>query len=280
MSHFTKLICICGGNEVASAAAVRLFKSGYDVLLAVDPAENVLRYHLSLGDAIHLGQKTVEDVTAAILPEDVLADIDAERFSDPVTAAIHFLLQDRRIAVVETGELSGILEKINPPVIINAYLQRETPVTIDHAPLVIGLSPFHQPGVDCHVAVESRLNYHLGQVLTTNTPVADEELDSSFFKDPFVHCKTPVEGLWLAIKAIGDDIRYNEAIGKINEIEIRSPYDGQLWGLAHSGKFLPAKSNVALIRQGKASENYRCPGFRENAIAGGLLQAISQYGEM
>jgi len=36
---------------------------------------------------------------------------------------------------------------------------------------------------------------------------------------------------------------------------------------------------VALIYQGKASEQYRYLSFRENAIAGGIVQAVMQFGE-
>ena len=62
----SKIICICGGNEIATAAALKLFSSGYNVLLLVHPDENLLRYHLCLGDAIHQGQKTVENVLSLI----------------------------------------------------------------------------------------------------------------------------------------------------------------------------------------------------------------------
>ena len=58
-----------------------------------------------------------------------------------------------------------------------------------------------------------------------------------------------------------------------------APQDGQMWGLAHRGRFIPAKGNLALIYQGKPGEQYRHLGFRENAVAGGILQAMLQFGD-
>lgn len=279
MNDTSKTICIFGGNEIASAAAIRFFKCGYDVLMAVDSRENYLRYHLCLGDALLQGQKVVEDVTAATLPEEILADFDASVYSSPLAAAAQYVMRDLKIPVIDETEFETVIKELVPQIIVNCHCEAASPVTIDHARLVVGLAPHHQPGVDCHVAVESRQTYYLGRVLSTNTLTPSDPIDSNFFKDPFSYCPTPVEGLWLALKAIGDEIRYNEAIGKIEGIEIRSPYNGQIWGLAHSGKFIPAKSNVALIYQGKATDHYRCLGFREKAVAGGLLQAVLQYGE-
>lgn len=281
MDDTSKIIAICGGGEIASAAAIRLFKCGYEVVMFAGREENLLRYHLCLGDALFQGQKTVEDITATILPEDLLAEQQEKSFADPMLSGIRYLLKDRKIPVLEAAEFEKTIALLSPQALVNAQPASTAPipVSIDHAPLVIGLHPFHQPGVQCHFAVESRLNYFLGRVISAGIHLPEEFSPGDFFKDPFAHCQTPVEGLWLSLKAIGDAIRYNEPIGKINEIEIRSPHDGQLWGLAHSGRFLPAKSPVALIYQGRASEQYRYLSFRENAIAGGIVQAVMQFGE-
>jgi hypothetical protein len=279
MTEFSKTIFIFGGNEIASAAATRLFKSGYDILMFIDPAETFLRYHLCLGDAFHLGQKTVEDITGVTLPEDILADIDTSAFTNPLAATVHFVLKDRKIPVMNQDEFEEIAKILPPRVIINCQAEIKAPVSIDYAPLVIGLHPYHTPGVNCHMTVETRLIYFLGRVYSTNIPPPEIPIDINFFKDPFAYCRTPLEGVWLSLKAIGDEIRYNEPIGRIEEIEIRSPHDGQLWGLAHSGRFIPAKGNIALIYQGKPCDQYRQQGFQENAVAGGILQAVLQYGE-
>lgn len=281
MDDTPKLIGICGGGEIASAAAIRLFKCGYPVVMFAGREENLLRYHLCLGEALFLGQKTVEDVTATILSEELLAEQQEKSLDGPLAGGIRYLLKDRKIPVLEAVEFEQTIPLLSLQALVNAQPASRAPiaVSIDHAPLVIGLHPFHQPGVQCHFAVESRLNYFLGRVISTGIHLPEESSPGDFFKDPFAYCQTPVEGLWLSLKAIGDAIRYNEAIGKINGIEIRSPHEGQLWGLAHSGRFLSAKSPVALIYRGKANERYRYLSFRENAIAGGIVQAVMQFGE-
>jgi xanthine dehydrogenase accessory factor len=277
MMDLSKLVCICGGNEIATAAALKLFESGHQVLMLVHPDENLLRYHLCLGDALYQGQKTVENVTAMLLPEDKLNDNPEDSYSEKFLETLIFLFKDRKIPVVRFDEMDMVLGQLKPQIIINTYSSKNSTVTIDLAPLVIGLYPLHQPGIQCHFAVEMRLNYFLGRMYSPDSPIPEEPVDNPFFKDPFAFCHSPLEGVWLSLKAIGDPICYNEAIGKIGGIEIRSPYEGQLWGLAHSGKIIAPKTNIALIFQGQPGEQFRYLGFRENAVAGGILEAIRRY---
>lgn len=273
----SKLACICGGNEVATAAALKLYNSGYNVVLLVHPDENLLRYHLCLGDAIHQGHKTVENVTAMLLPEDKLASNPDESYSDKFLETLIFLFKDRKVPVVHLSELERVLQLLSPQIIVNTYSSKNSSLTIDHSQLVVGLYPLHEPGTNCHFAVDTRLNYHLGRVYSININIPQEAVENPFFNEPFSHCQSPVEGVWLSLKAIGDAIHYNEPIGKVNDIEIRSPYDGQIWGLTHSGKIVSPKSNVALVYRGPADDQFRYLGFRENAIAGGILEAILQF---
>ncbi|NIU88057.1 MAG: hypothetical protein GWN56_12500, partial [Nitrosopumilaceae archaeon] len=139
----------------------------------------------------------------------------------------------------------------------------------------LGCYPYHIPGKDCNVAIETRLNYRLGQIYYPETQnISEEKADLHCFKNPFEYCTIPIEGVWIALKEIGEIVKYNEGLGKIDEVEIRSPYVGQIWGIAHSGKIYPPKTPIAQIYTGPATENFRYFSFRENAIAGGVLEAI------
>lgn len=273
-----KKILICGGNEIASATAVKLQNCGFDVLVAASEDENLLRYHLCLGDTLIQGQKMLENATATVLPEDLLGDPRQKNPAEKFLRAICFAFQDRSIPVISLADLSLALSAFAPQIIVTFYSPHLAPVSIDDAPLVVGIFPSHTPGTDCHVAVETRLSFHLGRVYSPSTNIPEDDSEKIFFKNPFAYCQSPLGGVWLALKSIGEQVRYNEPLGRVNDIEIRSPHDGQVWGLTHSGKIIEPHCQIALIYLGSPGDHYRHLGFRENCIAGGMLEAVLHFG--
>ncbi len=272
-----KTVFICGGDELASATALKLFNSGFDVLLAANEEENLLRYHLCMGDTLTQGQKTIENATATLLSDDILADPGLKSPEVKFTKAVYYAFRDRRIPVIHLSDLEQAISFMSPGIIINFYSKRISPVSIDDAPLVIGMYPLHTPGVDSHVVIDIRLSFFLGRIYPPNCQIPVDEQSEHFFHQPFAFCQSPVGGVWLALKNIGDSIAYNEALGKVEGIEIRSPYDGQIWGMTHSGKMIEPRSKITLIFKGKPTQLFRYLGFKENTIAGGILEAILQF---
>ncbi|RMG68735.1 MAG: hypothetical protein D6715_01465, partial [Calditrichaeota bacterium] len=194
---------------------------------------------------------------------------------EQLTRQLERLIQDRTVPVLAHRSLAETAGLLKPAVLI---LDEDIPPEADYldlAPQVVGMYPVHRPGVHCHLAVETRFNYQLGRLYRpSGFPPPDPARDPHYFKFPFSLCPSPIEGLWVAQKEIGDPIRYQEAIGLVEGIEIRSPVDGQLWGLAHSGRFVAASQPIALIFEGPQSSDFRHFGFREHAIAGALLEAV------
>lgn len=269
------MICIIGVNEVATAAAISCYHSGRKVWLYSRDGDLPLRYHVTFAEALHQDAKTVENVTASLIPPELLSEqsgTPAERLA----AATRYLWQDRKLPLLYQVDFETAREALQPEVIIDAG-PGEPVSRIDQAPLVIGLHPRHRAGEHCHLTVAGELNYHLGRICRPGDELPPPAPDTHFFNDPFAYCQIPLEGLWVALKSPGDTVRYNEALGKVNDIEIRSPYDGQIWGICPSGRFLPARSKVAQIYQGPAGDAYRDLGFREKAIARAMLEAVLIY---
>lgn len=267
-------ILIYGGGEIASAIAIKLFRSGLNPLLYVKENEIFLRHNLCLGDAIYQNQKIIEDITATTIPEDLLNIDNNNSYGEKVGNAIQYLIKDRKIPILHQISFDEAVEISKTKIIINTLSENPSQHNLDNSQ-VIGFYPYHSPGKDCHFAIETRLNYRLGEIYTPETQNIPEERDEHyFFKNPFEFCTTPIEGVWVAHKSIGENIKYNESLGKMNEIEIKSPYDGQIWGIVHSGKFYAAKTPIAKIYTALPTENYRYYGFQENAIAGGMLETV------
>lgn len=272
------LILICGGNRDASAIALKLYRSGYPILIFTHPDESYLRYNLSFGDAVHRGQKVINGITAEILSARALEDPTGKSLPEKIRNAALFLLKDRKIPVLNQLSIQETLEIFQPSVVFNILPPGTISLKMGDVPLLIALYPDHVPGVDCDLSIEGRLNYHLGEIYLPDSIIpVKTEFDTHLFKNPFAECPTPIEGVWITHKKIGDEIHFNEALGSIGEIEIRSPYDGQIWGLAHSGRFVAARCSVALIYQGFPTDAVRSFGFWHHAVAGAALEAIQRF---
>jgi len=270
------LIVIFGGNEIASVTAISLFRSGFAPVLIILENELYLRHNLCFGEALFYEKNQIEDITAELLAPEKLVGNQSLSFPEQLKQAITFTIHDRKIPVINEIPLKEVFDILQPIAIVDLQMH---PLEIDlpeNIPIV-GVYPDRQPGKNCQMAVESRLIHRLGEIYQPGDVLpADSQIDHHFFKNPLVTCPTPLEGIWMSIKTIGDRIRFNEALGKVNDIEIRSPYEGQIWGIAHSGKLVPAKQPIALIYQGPPTENFREFGFQHRAIARGILEAISR----
>ena len=268
-------ILIYGGDETASAIALKLFNSILNVVMYVSADEVFLRHNLCFGDAISQNQKAIGNVTSVTIPEDLMASDNNNSFWEKIRGATQHIIKDRKIPVLHEIAIAEALKAISPKIIINTLQPDALKLALEDITYVIGFYPHHSPGKDCHLAIETRLNYRLGEIYNPETQdTSDSKSELLFLKDPFAICSTPIEGVWVALKEIGEKVKYNDPLGKINDIEIRSPYDGQIWGIVHSGRYYAAKSSIAKIYTGLPSENYRYFSFRENAIAGGALEAV------
>ncbi|NOX35931.1 MAG: hypothetical protein GXO78_00165 [Calditrichaeota bacterium] len=269
-------ILILGGNELASATALELVQAGFAVMLYVSPDETYLRYPLCFGEALRAGQKTIGDLTASIIPEEKLAQIQGKTFAEKMIQVAQFLLLDRMLPVLSDVPLRELLAVLETVIVINTLPEETLKLPEDAANgIFLGCFPEHRGHSQYRLLVETRWNYQLGKIVPPDAEdLHKHRLDPHFFHFPFQTCHTPIEGLWVSVKEIGETIRYNEAIGKVDAIEIRSPYDGQLWGITHSGQFVAAGQNVALIYTGRPTEFYRDYSFQERAVARGFLSAV------
>ncbi len=273
--HQKPTVLVYGGGPLVSAAAVKLVRARIYPIFLVPPGAGYLRYHLSFGDAAVKERTRIEEVTAAQLPEEAFSENRDLPLEKMLQQQIDKLIQDRTVPVLAHRSLAETVNLLKPTVLV---LDEDVPAdgdVLDMAPLVVGMYPAHQPGRHCHVAVETRFNFQLGRVYQPGGfPPAEQARDPHYFKFPFTLCPSPIEGLWVAQKELGDTIRYQEAIGLVEGIEIRSPMDGQLWGLAHSGRFVNARQPIAFIFEGPPTDDFRSFGFREHAVAGAVLEAI------
>jgi xanthine dehydrogenase accessory factor len=142
------------------------------------------------------------------------------------------------------------------------------------APLVIGLGPGYEPGVNCHVAIESQWGPAMGAVLR-DRPAAPRAggpraLDG-VTRERFVI--SPCSGIWKSGAGLGQAVRAGEVIGQIGAETIRAPIDGHVRGLSRDGIHVQANQRVLEVDP-RAEPQIFGLGERPAAIARGVMQAL------
>lgn len=269
-------ILILGGGEYASAIAFYLSRSRLPVVMAIHESEFHLRRPICFAEAVIDGKKEIEQVLAISLHEKRLGSLHGISYEENWKKAVHFEIDNKNIPIFLNTELSNFIEVLEPSIIVKGIGRYFSEVQIDDANLVIGLYPFHQIEEECHVAIETRQNFWLGSVYTSK-PLTIPDFDHQLFKQPFQEVQTPIEGVFITRKEIGQIINHNEAFGKIDGVEIRSPYNGQIWGLFHSGRIIQAKESLALIYEGKKSDAFKHFGYQHITVAGTVLRECLNF---
>ncbi len=274
----SRLVAVLGGGEFGSAVTLWLFKAGLPVVMIVRPSEMHLRRNVCMAEAIFSGTQQIGDVTASLIDENILMNFEDSDYARRMRKAVHFHIQTRHVPVIILEELPEFVSILEPQTVVQTDKEPFPGITLDSAPLVMGLHPWHRVQQDCHIAVESRMNFQMGEIIIS-PPERDErpDLDFHYFRQPWQTVKSPLGGVFLSLKNIGDEIHMNEPIAKIEDIEIRSPFDGQIWGLFHSGKIISAGNPFVLICQEMPSEDYKSFGFIHKLVAGSVLREILQF---
>ena len=143
------LIVIRGGGDLATGVALRLYRSGMDVVICETAVPTSIRRTVCFSEAVRLGEMMVEGVTARrAVPEEVPA-----------------LLAAGIVPVLVDPE-GDCIPGLRPDAVVDAILaKRNLGTSMDMAPIVVAAGPGFTAGVDCHAAVETMRGHYLGRVI-------------------------------------------------------------------------------------------------------------------
>ena len=150
------VIVIRGAGDLATGIALRLYRSGYHLVMTDLPEPTAIRRTVCFSEAIRQGEMEVEGVRAVSCADAQ----DARR-------------QAEQGAVAVLGDPAGTcIPVLKPGAVVDAILaKRNLGTSITDAPVVIGVGPGFTAGVDCHAAVETKRGHTLGRALYTGSPL-------------------------------------------------------------------------------------------------------------
>ncbi len=259
-------ILIAGSNDIATATAVRLYRSGFPVILLTTPHPLDIHHKRTFSAAAYSGIKSVLQVTAvtfagSIEQGDISEELTVEEF-------VQFTHSNRRIPILMPDDLDKLAtDSIAYLFVAEAELSALLPDLLQTQSVQIGLEG----------EAEARYSVYAKGPCKGQVKYAFLEEDCSDKGGGQKDAETvraPLEGVFTSQHTAGDLIHEKQELGRINEIPILSPAAGVINGLLNSGALIPAGTVFAEIASVGSTVSARHLPEEAFAVAGGVLEAV------
>lgn len=256
------LIVIRGGGDLATGVALRLYRSGMDVVICETAVPTSIRRTVCFSEAVRLGEMMVEGVTARrAVPEEVPA-----------------LLAAGIIPVLVDPE-GACIPGLRPDAVVDAILaKRNLGTSMDMAPIVVAAGPGFTAGVDCHAAVETMRGHYLGRVIYEGSPLPNTNIPGLIggYAGERV-LRAPADGAFAGAKRIGDRVEAGDVAGYVAGKPMVCTIGGTLRGLLADGVPVTKGMKSGDVDPRCEEAHCRCASDKALAVGGGVLEAILHF---
>ncbi len=267
MNKNTHLILIRGGGDLASGVALRLHRTGLNLLITENPQPLAVRRRVSFAEAVYQGKFTVENVTArlALSLHDALSIISRREIPVLIDPTCEMILSSQPPNYTAP-----------PLAIIDARMTKRPPdLGMEEAQLVIGLGPGFIAGENCHAAIETNRGHFLGRVIWDGAPEADTGIPGAVARVQLDRVlRSPSDGQFQTLADIGDQVQTGQAVAEVDGQKITASSDGMLRGLLHDGLIVQRGLKVGDIDPRGDPRFVNLVSEKSLAIGGGVLESL------
>lgn len=253
------LIIIRGAGDLATGAALRLWRAGLQVAMTDLEQPTAIRRTVAFSQAIVHGEALVEDVAA--------------RRADSPAQALELL--DQGVIPVLADPAGACIPALRPAVVVDAILAKKNLGTkITDAPVVIGVGPGFTAGEDCHAVVETMRGHTLGRVLyqgsaQPNTGIPG--LIGGFAGERVL--RAPADGTFHQLLDIGAQVHLGDIAAEVGGVPMACTLDGVLRGILPEGTPVHKGMKAGDIDPRCKVEHCYCASDKALAVGGGVLEA-------
>jgi xanthine dehydrogenase accessory factor len=258
------VVLIRGSGDVGSAVAHALHRADYAVLLHDDPRPSHARRGMSFTDALYDG------VT-------ILAGVVGKRARD--VADLTPMMRCRRAIPLTDVPIADVVGRLLPQIVVDARMRKRVEPEPQHdlAPVVVGLGPNYETGLNADVVVETAWGDDLGRVIRSGRSrdfAGEPRVIAGHGRDRYVY--SPCAGEFTTALHIGDAVTAGQQVARVEYTVLTAPLSGRLRGLTHTGAQVTVGSKVVEIDPREASAQVFGLGERPMRIADGVLEAVSE----
>jgi xanthine dehydrogenase accessory factor len=265
----THLIVLRGGGDLASGIALRLHRTGFQVVILELEKPQAVRRTVAFCEAVYEGTQIVEDVTARLVAPDQL-QVAMEASEIPV-------LIDPTANILRNQFLTSPRSTI----VIDARLLKTQPELLDaNIALHIGLGPGFNAGENCQAVIETRRGHTLGRVYWSGSTLPDSgEPDG----DRRRVLRAPHDGILNAFAKIGDHLEEGQRVAEIepedgnDNFSIVSPFKGVLRGLIRPGIQVTKDMKIGDVDRRNDPALCTLVSDKSLAVAGGVLEILLMF---
>lgn len=254
------LALIRGAGDIASGAAMRLWRCGIDVVMTDLARPTAIRRTVAFSNAIVHGETTVEGLRA------VRAENAAEAKK---------LLREGSLPVLADPECA-CREELAPDALVDAILaKRNLGTKIDDAPIVVGVGPGFTAGEDCHAVVETMRGHTLGRVYYSGSALPNTAvpgLIGGYAGERVL--RAPADGVFRQRLEIGALVEAGDVAGTVGEEPMRCTISGVLRGILEDGTPVFKGMKAGDVDPRGDVENCWSVSDKALAVGGGTLEAI------
>jgi selenium-dependent molybdenum hydroxylase system protein, YqeB family len=254
------VVLIRGGGDLASGVALRLWRAGFQVLVTELGAPLVVRRLASFAQTVFDGSTCLEEARGEL-----------------VTNALQAMqVMESGAVAVMIDATASVREAVHPCAIVDGRMIKKAPdLGREAAPLVIGLGPGFEAGVNCHAVVETNRGPFLGRVYWQGCAEADSGIPETvrgYTVERVLY--SPVEGELHALAEIGDILEAETPIAEIAGEVVTAPFKGALRGLIHDGLWVKKGMKIGDLDPRCDVRLCSLASDKALAIGGGVLEAI------
>lgn len=254
------LVLIRGAGDLASGVAHRLWQARFPVVMVEVDKPLVVRRTVSFATAVFDGQAIVEGLTAC-------------RADEP-NEVPKILKQGKIPILIDPG--AECIQLLKPKILVDAIMAKKNLGTRRHqAPVVIGLGPGFEAGVDVDAVVETMRGHYLGRVIWQGSAIPDTGVPGEvggFTEERLI--RAPVDGIWEPAVIIGDRVQKGDIVAAVGETTVQSRVSGIVRGLLYPGLKVHKGMKVGDVDPRGDREHCFTISDKSRAVAGGVLEAV------
>jgi xanthine dehydrogenase accessory factor len=251
-------VLVKGTGEVASACARRLHLVGFSVLLTerelpASPAPTSF--------AKALTEERVE-----------VSGLTGIKIDTPVEAEA--VWRKKYVAVLLDPEAKA-QEELSPEIVVDARMASSNMgTTIDEAPVVVGVGPGFEVGVDCGAVVGATPGAGLGWASYASGESVAPQAAPTVVAGGGAAMISPAEGSLKTFRGSGQRVRRGEIVAEVNGKAIRSPVAGTIKSLLPAGSEVTSGQSLGEILSSEKPAPVVASPDSPAAISGGVLEAV------
>ena len=255
-----KKIWIRGAGDLATGIALRLYRSGFDIVMSDIAVPTTVRRTVAFSPAVYTGETSVEGITGKLCENISMIDTVMESGCIPVI-------------VDPSGE---IMKEYKPDIIVDAIIAKTNIGTkITDADIVIGVGPGFEAGVDCHAVVETKRGHNLGRVIWSGSAYPNTGVPGNiggYTVERII--RATADGVFKAKVNIGDYVKAGDLLAYCDETPVYANIDGIVRGLLQDGVKVKTGMKSGDVDPRAEKEYCFTVSDKASAIGGGVLEAI------